>query len=226
MGFSIKPLLIFAQRRRATLDTEASIIPAPEADDDAADNKHTGAMSTLLLVTKYGLRLHVSHDATIHISYIEEPRLHDVDGCNSKLSTSNAVTHSPDPISYWLSPSWRSSFLWNRATPHDPEIREDVIEARYPRLAKFYFEWVDIYDDAFERQECNLGSDLFVFPKVDDYMAWQTEGLLLGCWLVLQDHVQEVEFGSYHLRKGHLEEALQRFLTQMVNYIDKEYFSD
>jgi hypothetical protein len=146
MGFSIKPLLIFAQRRRATLDTEASIIPAPEADDDAVDNRHTGAISTLLLVTKYGLRLHISHDATIHISYIKQPRIHDdVDGCNSKLSMSNAVTRPPDSISYWLFPSWRSSFLWNRASPHDPEVGEDVIEARYPRLAKFYFEWVDIY---------------------------------------------------------------------------------
>lgn len=225
MGFSIKPLLIFAQRRRATLDTEASIIPAPEADGyDAADNKNTGAMSTLLLVTKYGLRLHVSHDATIHISYIEQPRLHDdVDGCNSKLSTSNAVTHPPDSISYWLFPSWRSSFLWNK---DDLEVGEDVIEARYPRLAKFYFEWTGIYDDAFERQECSLGSDSWVFPKVEDYLAWKTEGLLLACWLVLQDHVQEVEFESYHLRKGHLEEELQRFLVHMVKHIDKEYYSD
>ncbi|KAN0066771.1 hypothetical protein V8E54_015161 [Elaphomyces granulatus] len=181
-------------------------------------------MPTLLLVTKYGLRLHVSHDATIHISYIE---LHDdVDGCNSKLSTSNAVTPTPDSISYWLSPSWLSSFLWNRASLDDPEVYKDVIEARYPRLAKFYFEWVDIYDDAFQRQECNLGSDSWVFPKMEDYLAWKTEGLLLACWLVLQDHVQEVEFESYYLRKGHLEEELQRFLVHMVKYIDKEYYSD
>jgi hypothetical protein len=37
---------------------------------------NTGAMPSLLLVTtKYGLRLHVSHDAIIKISYIQHPKL-------------------------------------------------------------------------------------------------------------------------------------------------------
>jgi hypothetical protein len=67
-----------------------------------------------------------------------------------------------------------------------------------------------------------------VFPKVKDYLAWETEGLLLACWLVLQDHdhVQEVEFQSHFLRKGHLNEELQRFLVSTLKYKDEEYFSD
>jgi hypothetical protein len=40
-----------------------------------------------------------------------------------------------------------------------------------------------------------------VFPKVKDYLAWETEGLLLACWLVLQDHdhVQDINEATTHL---------------------------
>jgi hypothetical protein len=94
-----------------------------------------------------------------------------------------------------------------------------VIEDRYPRLAKFYFEWRDIYETSFERQECDLGSGADAFPHVEELVTWATEGFLMACWLALQDNVKEVKYDpdttKYYLLKGQLEEELVRFLTDM-----------
>jgi len=189
MGLPVKPLLIFAEKRRATLDF---IIQTP--CDDVTDNKHLlsrifiafkilalwlwvmarelicsfrllGNPGALLLVTKYGLRLRVSHDSSIQISYT--PRLRE--RCLQlfkkylrlpKKSVHDDVEESDDepipsaPFSYYLFPSWCTSFLWYKDCPHSPEVDEDVISDRYPRLAEFYFEWLKIYDvDEVERQE-------------------------------------------------------------------------
>jgi hypothetical protein len=89
------------------------------------------------------------------------------------------------------------------------EVTHAMIMSRYPRLTKFFFEWADIYDASFDRQECHLSSRLQTFPSVDELVAWATEGFLMACWLSLQDHVYEVKYmpyGSveYHLRKGRL----------------------
>jgi hypothetical protein len=223
MGVLVKPLVLFAKKRRATLDIDASIIPTSGAGDDVTsiDNKST----LVLLVTKYGLRLHVSHDATVEISIQHPPSLEksvhdDVNGCNSNLPTLNTVAPLPDPpippkpVSYRLWPSWYTSCLWSLSD--GMEVSKEEFEARHPRLpVNFYFDWVQIYNDAFERQECHFGSLLPVFPKVEDRLAFETEGLLLACWLALQDDVQEVEYSQYSsflLRKGHLEEEILRFL--------------
>ena len=95
-----------------------------------------------------------------------------------------------------------------------------MIMSCYPRLAKFFFEWMDIYDASFERQECHLASRLPAFPRVDKLVAWATEGFLMACWLSLQDHVDKVKYrpyhsDEYHLRKGQLEEQLEQFLIDM-----------
>ena len=93
------------------------------------------------------------------------------------------------------------------------EVSEEEFEARHPHLpVNFYFDWVEIFHDAFERQGCNLSSLPRLFPKVEDHLAFETEGLLLACWLALQDDVQEVEYTPFLLRKGHLEEEILRFL--------------
>jgi hypothetical protein len=238
MGFSVKPLVMFAQKRPETLDIDASIIPTPEAGDDVTDNKST----LMLLVTKYGLRLHVSHDATVEISYIHEhpPLLEksvhdDVDGSN--LPTLNAVAPLSNPpipftpISYYFVPSWGSSHLFMDG---GFDVLKEEFEARYPRLVNIYFEWAKFYNDAFGRLwKLDQGSNprSRVFPKVEDSLAWDTEGLLMACWLALQDNVQGVQYSSNSFfRKGHLEEEILRFLMDTENsyskYIDQEYFPD
>ena len=51
------------------------------------------------------------------------------------------------------------------------EVVEDVLEARYPRLAKTYFEWVHIYYAAFMSPECYFGIEAEVFPEADEDTA-------------------------------------------------------
>jgi hypothetical protein len=84
------------------------------------------------------------------------------------------------PVYYRIFPSWHTTYLWESF-----EVSDVVIVSRYPRLVKSFFEWADIYDDSFERQECHYGSGSKVFPCVYELVAWQTEGFLLACWLSL-----------------------------------------
>ncbi|KAN0069372.1 hypothetical protein V8E54_012387 [Elaphomyces granulatus] len=226
--------MLFAQKRRAILDIDASIIPTSEAGDYVASTNNKPA--PVLLVTKYGLRLHVSHDATIEISIQHPPPLEksvydDVDRCNLNLPTLNAIAPLPDPpipstpVSYRLLASWYTTCLWSRTD--GMEVLEEELKVRHPRLVNFYFDWVKFYNDSFESQECHFGSLLPVFPKVEDHLAWDIEGLLLACWLALQDDVQEVEYSSFLLqnssfllRKGHLEEEILRFLFLFLSNSD------
>jgi hypothetical protein len=180
----------------------------------------------------------------------------DVYGCDSKLSTSvqphkkrrhEEIAHDdvysydsepvtdPNPVidhfKYRIFPDWCTSYLWNQGMCLSPclsPVEESNIEARYPRLAKFYFEWHDMFEDAFVRQECHLGSKLEQFPQVDELVAWATEGFLVVCWLALQANVKDAEYGpltranGYYLRKGRLEEELVRFLVDMEALLSAE----
>jgi hypothetical protein len=142
------------------------------------------------------------------------------------------------PHSYWIFADWGTTFLWNLKCTDpddDPPVGVEEIEDRYPRLADFYFEWVQIYDDAFTSQERHLGRKAPIFMRVDEFVAWKTEGFLLGCWLALQDDVQEMDvrysrYLVYHLRKGQLEKGLARFLIDMEEFLlehqGQEFFPD
>jgi hypothetical protein len=185
----------------------------------------------LFFETKYGLRLQVSDDTSIRIESIRYcgKRLHEEFARDyEKLPTSNVVKPRRGPrsnltqLSYRLFPDWHTSYLWYEDWTFDTiHVDEDVIEDRYPRLAKFYFEWRDIYEASFERQECDLGSHADAFPHVEELVAWATEGFLMACWLALQDNVKEVKYDpgtgptKYYLLKGQLEDELMRFLTDM-----------
>jgi hypothetical protein len=64
-----------------------------------------------------------------------------------------------------------------------------------------------------------------VFPEVHQRVAWETEGLLISCWLALQDDVEEVEykpFGKYRLERGRMEEELRRFLAGMEALLESQ----
>jgi len=234
MDSSVNPLIIFAQKRQATLDTEASIIQA----DGMCDDFTTDAMSTkLLLVTKYGLRLHVSHDGAVEISYIPDPQfkrkiiLGNADGCNLEMPTLNTVTPFSDPkpsppFSYVFLIDWGTMHLWYKDVFDSPHVDKEVLEARYPRLAKTYLEWVRVHYEAFVRPECYFGIEGELFPDRDDAIAWSVEGFLLACWLALQDDVWEVQYGCHHLRKGRLEEELVQFLMSVEKAVDLEKAMD
>ena len=201
---------------------------------------------TLLLETKYGLRLDVLNGTSFKISTSlphQELGQHstksfrdDADGRNSEPSTSNAViTALQDPIpsalfSYQLFPEWQTSYLWcnENSSQEDPlgcaHVDTDEIKNRYPLLTPSYIEWHDRYEAAFEQQECDLGSGAEVFQQVDDQVAWETEGFFIACWFALQDDVLEVEYQptkTYHLKKGRLEEEFIRFLNDMEGLLSK-----
>ena len=61
--------------------------------------------------------------------------------------------------------------------------------------------------------------------QVYERVAWETEGLLISCWLALQDDVEEVEykpFGKYRLERGRMEEELRRFLADMEALLERQ----
>jgi hypothetical protein len=89
------------------------------------------------------------------------------------------------------SPNFLIGFSWNGVpricgTRTGPsiglDVEEDVIENRHPHLV---FEWRDIYETSFERQECHYGVPAPLFPQVEELVAWATEGFLMACWLAL-----------------------------------------
>jgi hypothetical protein len=135
--------------------------------------------------------------------------------------------HNTGPVftqfSYRIFPDRHNSYLWYKDWTFDStlDVEDNVIKDRYPRLAKFYFEWCGIYETAFGRPEYRLGINADVFPRVEELVAWATEGFLIACWLSLQDNVVEVKYDplidptGYRLVKGKLEEELVRFLTDM-----------
>jgi hypothetical protein len=202
--------------------------------------------SILLLETKYGLRIDIINGTSFKISASPPHQelnqrstkiFHDdANGRNSKLSTSNAVITPPqDPIPsasilYRLFPDLQTSYLWYNkssspeASLDSPHVNIDDIENRYPLLVPFYNEWHDCYEAAFEHQGCHLGSGVEAFQRVDDQVAWETEGFLIACWLALQDDVLEVEYQPakiYYLKKGRLEDELMRFFNDMEVLLSK-----
>ena len=194
MQFSVKPLIIFAQRRQATLDTNTTSAGIPTdpqtARDDipVGDNNNTRVMSTLHIETKYDLRLHISHDASIRISLaseedsIQDPKtsVHDdiIECCNSKLQTLdlNAATPSPDPvpspstIPYY--PDDGTAFLWFKDPKSDPIPSGPISYRLFPDVcyASFLF-----YKHPLDLLSSHVDEDVFEdrYPSlVPFYFKW------------------------------------------------------
>lgn len=219
------------------------IIPWPSSSTALRESI---ALPCSLLETKYGLRLELYNKGASKTPSIRARPSH-TEPCKPPAKTYNdhLVTPAKLPIPkdasskkiaeakagrspkirhrYRLFPDWQTSYLWydSRAplsSPDEPHVDEDVIEGRYPTLAPFYFEWQDIFNTAFERQECHLGSGKPVFSESHQRVAWETEGFLIACFLALQDDVEEVEYqasGTYRVERMTLEGEWGRFLSDM-----------
>jgi len=248
MRFPGKPLIIFAERRQSVLNLPATFDLETKLE--------------IKLETKYGLRLQVS-DKAIRIENIRvfEEYSHDDDKPLKQSYKNQGVSRGDDKkqlnegvsrddksrkpvtrpgsiftqLSYRLFPDWCTTYLWYKDWTFDTiDVETDVIESRYPQLAKFYWEWRDIYETSFERQECHCGAKAPTFPQVEELVSWATEGFLIACWLALQDNVTEVQCwpgddhttNRYHLVKGRLDEELLRFLTDMEALLSAESPTD
>lgn len=82
---------------------------------------------------------------------------------------------------------------------------------------------MDRYTAAFEKQECQLGSDNDTFPDMEERKAWVVEGLLLACWLSLQSDVEDVEYSpneeKVHLNMDSLGVALLSTLEELDKFL-------
>ncbi len=123
-----------------------------------------------------------------------------------------------------MSRTIRPLFLIVLSIDHEPlssgqaHVDMNVIEDRYSSLAPYYFEWQTIYESAFEQQACHLGGGTEVFPEVRERVAWETEGLLIACWLAPQDDVEEIEYrpsGICRLERSNIKKELRRFLADI-----------
>jgi hypothetical protein len=231
MAPPLRPMAVFAQRRRTTLigvsETLTQQLPMDFVSDSANNLRSSlrclrvRCLATLhwlvsrgnadmtlspLVETKYGLRLEISHGTSLQISKRPQKSTSSTQILGTAINTSNLhlqtlgatkscpETKSPVLTAYRLLPDWQTSYLWYNEgllqhPLEDPHVGVDIIRERYPLLAPLYLEWHDIYENAFERQECHLGRNINVFPRVDEQVAWETEGFLIACWLALQDDV-------------------------------------
>lgn len=60
---------------------------------------------------------------------------------------------------------------------------------------------------------------VWMFSRTLPFALWEVEGLLIACWLVLQDDVEQVKYepatGTYSIKKDNLGDILRQFLTDM-----------
>jgi len=178
------------------------------------------SLHTILLETKYGLRLDLSDRGTFKLTNISFLRsVHELRSLERLATVENRKT--PRTYRYRLSPDWQSSYLWDDSCEKytltsEENISTSVIECRYPVLGSFYQAWLKSYNTAFEQRKCDLCSGADVFSDLHERVAWETEGFLMACWLGLQDSVEVVEYAPsqlYRIEKGGME--LHRFLGDM-----------
>ncbi|KAH0545352.1 hypothetical protein GP486_008453 [Trichoglossum hirsutum] len=243
MAVPLGALTVFADQRRSTLTSVSELLRADSGVDSdnpritdvilrlfgfggtSASVGSVASSPTLLLETEYGLRLELHDGCAFRISIYREH--HPLLEAHEYASVMDAGTfealESQDCHRYRLFPDWQTSYLWcdNReALPSSGQDHIDpkVIKRRYPTLAPYYFKWQTIHETAFERQECYLEAGEGAFPEVRDRVAWETEGLLIACWLALQGDVKSVEYkpsGTYTLEKGTIGQNVYRFLADM-----------
>jgi hypothetical protein len=113
-------------------------------------------------------------------------------------------------------------------------VEDENIESRYPKFYPSFDAWREVYFKSFEAQQCHLGSGLPIFPDIRVRVGWVVEGLLLGCWLALQEDVKSVSYRperiEYLLVKDPesneglqgFDSLMRRFLGDMKNLLDSK----
>src|SRR5438034_6089778 len=227
MAIPLRAFRIFAQQRPSTLKYMSELLCPTEGDSTARMQSlsNTSSMplitsgevngpSTLLLETKYGLRLEIEYGQAFKISdvsndarqYIDPSRQDDNrTGASGTLPTleswpsgkRDTVVGAPlleARNCYMILPEIYTSSFWSRSRPHDPMIDAEEIDCLYPILKPFFCDWGDLFQSSFERLMRSLDFDAEVFETVQEDVAFKTEGMLIACWLVLQSDVEDVKY--------------------------------
>ncbi|KAJ9150833.1 hypothetical protein NKR23_g3392 [Pleurostoma richardsiae] len=129
---------------------------------------------------------------------------------------------------YRMFPDWGAGFIWyDPSWPGNPEgefeVDEDDLENRYPAVwLESYRGWKAKYEQAFEEQKCDQGSDQDPFPDAGRRKAWVVEGMLLACWLSLQPDAESVEYQAADvptlIQNGSGGNILKSFIKTLEDY--------
>ena len=110
--------------------------------------------------------------------------------------------------------------MWPSNPRDKTHVDEDIIKDRYPALEPFYMEWRDLheqYEDEYDKKR--PGSRPHVFPNEEARIAWETQGFLIACWLVLQEGINGVDYSPnvtwYKIRKDNMKAEMERFLIDV-----------
>ncbi|EQB46124.1 hypothetical protein CGLO_14872 [Colletotrichum gloeosporioides Cg-14] len=137
---------------------------------------------------------------------------------------------------YLIDPDYGTSALWYRPKwPGNPDgefhIDLRALKDRYsPAWLEAFEKWERRWTEAFQAQECHLGSYKEPFADVEERKTWFVEGALLAAWLVLQDDVDQVAYdpddGIFELRRDGLEETLAGMLYDLTDGLKIKRESD
>lgn len=215
----VQPFKLLASQRQSVISVISPVLT--EANESTLSR--VPETMDAFLETKFGLRLTFSRQGSdgepkYRVSLIQldsdkdftRPKTLDSDHDISKDDQPPRGKDVPTAISnlyprrvrpYRLSPDWGTSFLWRDEYDwHDPEedddyhVDDDVIEDRYATFYPSFESWREVYETSFEAQECHLSSGPPVFADDRVRIGWILEGLLLGCWLALQEDVKSVSY--------------------------------
>lgn len=233
MSKILEPLKLLLSRRPSAIAASSLVgttLSKPDADvtsatasEDAVAGKESAAA---FLETEYGMRIDVLDADSGNLQITDT---------SSKDGQQNGSTRQRR---YRLFPDWQTSFLWSDDTSkkaaanghfetgeeeededddESPEVDDDVIEARFPRLWAYYDVWRQTYETAFKGQGCHLVTGAEAFPNAADRIAWDAEGMLMACWLALREDVESVEYlpraNQYRVEKASIEKQLPQFLN-------------
>jgi hypothetical protein len=103
------------------------------------------------------------------------------------------------------------------------EVSFEEIESRYPAIYPRYAAWACKPDISLEEHNFQLGEP--IQRSADDHViAWELEGFLMACWLVLQPDVAvvDVQFaGHCCLMKDNLGDAFVTFVIGLADLGEK-----
>ncbi|CAI7626677.1 unnamed protein product [Penicillium bialowiezense] len=236
---AMQPFHILTSQQRSAISFISPVLTeAGDSDSSLTHEKNPASLETI-----YGLRLTLSKSETDEKSKyrvsLTKPVSHEgpedsntpeeIQGVGTQIQASGNNDRSIEPSNlqpkklrpYSLFPDYGQSFLWRDdwdedESEDDYEVEDEDIDSRYPSFYPSFERWKEVYFKAFEEQECHLGSHKPVFTDVRVHVGWLVEGLLLGCWLALQEDVKSV---SYHpgsieyrlLKDPESNEGLQEF---------------
>lgn len=178
--------------------------------------KLSGEDTSELLQTDFGLKLKISDktDGSGVVTIVNDRPL------QSPSTEGLKITGDPGRYGYRLIPDYEmSSLFYDINWPHNPfdEFVVDwpEIEERYPALLPFHTEWMRGYDESLTKREF----DEWVSSDMASRVAFDVGGILIACWLVLQNDVEYVRYHyptkHYVIIKNNVEEKLREFLIEV-----------